>query len=167
MQTGEVGAPDPRRTPVASTVLVAARMSRQRRRDTAPEVAVRRVLFARGLRYRVNYPVPGMNRRTIDIAFTRAKIAVFLDGCYWHGCPIHGTRPRANAEWWASKLDRNQQRDAETSKYLATHAWIVLRFWEHDAVEHVVDTVSDQIAGITSPGARRPCLRDAVNARTR
>ena len=116
-------------------------MSGARRRDTKPEVDVRRILHARGLRYRVAYPMPGLARRSIDIAFTRAKVAVFLDGCFWHGCPEHGTRPRANAEWWAVKLGRNATRDAETDALLRRAGWQVLRFWEHE----VPDAVADQI----------------------
>lgn len=112
-------------------------MSEARRRDTKPEIDVRRLLHARGLRYRVAYPVPGMARRSIDIAFTRAKIAVFLDGCFWHGCVDHGTRPRANTGWWDAKLQRNAARDSETNDVLRAAGWQVLRFWEHEAPEVV------------------------------
>jgi len=107
-------------------------MSRQSSRDTAPEVAVRRLLHAEGLRYRVNVPVPGMSRRTIDIVFTKAKIAIFMDGCFWHGCPQHATQPKANAEWWRAKLDKNMARDQETTEHLTAAGWTVLRFWEHE-----------------------------------
>ncbi|MFG3506335.1 very short patch repair endonuclease [Streptomyces sp. NPDC047821] len=107
-------------------------MSRQGSRDTAPEVAVRKLLHAAGMRYRVNVPVPGMPRRTIDIAFGRAKIAVFLDGCFWHGCPEHATQPKANADWWRSKLEKNVARDRETTRHLQEAHWTVLRFWEHE-----------------------------------
>lgn len=117
-------------------------MSRQARRDTAPEVAVRRLLHASGHRYRLNERVPGMPRRTIDIAFTRAKVAVFLDGCFWHGCPEHATQPKANADWWRQKLDRNMARDLETSEHLAESGWIVLRFWEHEAPVRVAEQVA-------------------------
>ncbi|WP_345578890.1 very short patch repair endonuclease [Streptomyces prasinosporus] len=116
-------------------------MSRQSSRDTAPEVAVRKLLHAAGLRYRVNVPVPGMPRRTIDIVFPKLKIAVFLDGCFWHGCPRHATRPKANAEWWRTKLDKNMARDIETTGHLAEGGWTVLRFWEHVPAEEVAATV--------------------------
>ncbi|WP_052032520.1 very short patch repair endonuclease [Streptomyces viridochromogenes] len=116
-------------------------MSRQSSRDTAPEVAVRRLLHAAGLRYRVNVPVPGMSRRTIDIAFTKAKIAIFLDGCFWHGCPEHATQPKANAAWWRAKLDKNMARDRETTQHLEAQGWTVLRFWEHEAAKIVADAV--------------------------
>ncbi|MDF6062697.1 very short patch repair endonuclease [Streptomyces sp. JH010] len=120
---------------------VSARMSRQARRDTAPEVAVRKLLHGAGYRYRINERVPGMSRRTIDIAFTRAKVAVMIDGCFWHGCPEHATQPKSNAEWWRQKLDRNMTRDTETTEYLASQGWTVLRFWEHTPAEEVAEAV--------------------------
>ena len=116
-------------------------MSRQGSRDTAPEVAVRRLLHAEGLRYRVNVPVPGIPRRTIDIVFPKAKIAIFMDGCFWHGCPDHATRPKSNAEWWRVKLDKNMARDQETTEHLRTAGWTVLRYWEHE----VPNTVAEEI----------------------
>ncbi|MFF3301338.1 very short patch repair endonuclease [Streptomyces sp. NPDC002908] len=124
-----------------SSPAVSARMSRQARRDTAPEVAVRQLLHAGGYRFRVNARVPGMPRRTIDIAFTRAKVAVMIDGCFWHGCPTHATQPKSNAQWWREKLDRNMARDRETTEYLASQGWTVLRFWEHTAAEEAAEAV--------------------------
>ncbi|MET7646334.1 very short patch repair endonuclease [Streptomyces sp. NPDC005426] len=124
---------------------VSARMSRQARRDTAPEVAVRKLLHASGYRYRLNERVPHMPRRTIDIAFTRAKVAVFLDGCFWHGCPEHATQPKSNAEWWRQKLDRNMARDAETTAHLVAEGWTVLRFWEHQPPTQVADQVAKAV----------------------
>lgn len=119
--------------PGASSPGVSARMSRAPRRDTAPELALRQVLHAAGLRYRVAYPVPGRSRRTIDIAFTKRKVAVFVDGCFWHGCPEHGTEPASNSEWWRTKLAANQARDLDTTRHLVADGWVVLRFWEHEA----------------------------------
>ncbi|MFE0736730.1 very short patch repair endonuclease [Streptomyces sp. NPDC058855] len=116
-------------------------MSRQARRDTAAEIMVRRLLHAAGLRYRVNVPVPGMPRRTIDIAWGTARIAVFLDGCFWHGCPQHATHPKANAQWWRTKLDRNMARDRETTEHLTAQGWVVMRFWEHEPPEEVATAV--------------------------
>lgn len=121
---------------------VSARMSRQASKDTAVELAVRRLLHAAGLRYRVEYPVPGLPRRRIDVAFPRAKVAVLIDGCFWHGCPQHATHPKANAEWWRSKLDRNMARDRETTEHLLAAGWTVLRFWEHEAPEEVAVRVA-------------------------
>ncbi|WP_075003989.1 very short patch repair endonuclease [Streptacidiphilus jiangxiensis] len=120
-------------------------MSRQARTDTAPEIAVRQLLHRDGYRYRVNLPVPQMRRRTIDIAFTRAKIAVFLDGCFWHGCPSHATSPKANADWWRSKLERNAVRDVETTQHLESLGWTVLRFWEHESPSSIQATIEEVV----------------------
>ncbi|MGD8200675.1 very short patch repair endonuclease [Ornithinimicrobium sp. W1679] len=120
--------------PGASSQEVSARMSRAPRRETAPELALRRSLHAAGHRFRVVHPVPGNRRRSIDIAFTRARLAVFVDGCFWHGCPEHGTQPRANGQWWAAKLAANQARDADTDRLLGEAGWSVLRIWEHEDV---------------------------------
>lgn len=120
---------------------VSARMSRQTSKNTGAELAVRRLLHAAGLRYRVEYPVPGMPRRRLDVAFPRAKVAVLIDGCFWHGCPQHATQPKANAEWWRSKLDRNMARDRETTEHLLAAGWTVLRFWEHTPAEEIAATV--------------------------
>ena len=130
---------------VPSSPIVSAQMSRFPRRDTAPEVALRRLLHAKGMRYRVNFPVPGLRRRTIDIAFTRAKIAVFVDGCYWHGCPAHGRLPHANSAWWSEKLRRNRHRDAQTTAHLNSIGWLVLRAWEHEDPHEVARHVEEAL----------------------
>ena len=94
-----------------------------------------------GLRYRVAWPVPGQRRRTIDIAFTRAHVAVYIDGCFWHGCPLHGTIPRSNSAWWQNKLEANRARDASANEQLHELGWTVLRFWEHEAPDAVAEQV--------------------------
>lgn len=118
------------------------RMSRLARRHTQPELALRRELHARGLRYRVQFRVPANRRRTIDIAFTRAVLAVFVDGCFWHGCPEHGVLPRTNTEWWTWKIARTVARDRETTRLLEESGWSVLRVWEHEAVMQAADKVT-------------------------
>lgn len=118
--------------PEASSESVRRRLSSQAVRDTKPELVVRRALHQRGLRYRVNYPVPGMPRRTIDIAFPRRQLAVFVDGCFWHACPAHSVTSKSNTRWWQEKLEGNVKRDVETSEWLAQRGWAVMRFWEHD-----------------------------------
>ncbi|MFJ7255401.1 very short patch repair endonuclease [Streptomyces sp. NPDC098085] len=133
-------------------------MSRQGSRDTAPEVAVRKLLHAAGLRYRVNTPVPGMPRRTIDIAFGAAKIAVFMDGCFWHGCPQHATQPKSNAEWWRAKLAKNMARDRQTTEHLEAAGWTVLRFWEHEDPAAVARAVA-QAREVATGRTRRSCPR--------
>ena len=121
-------------------------MSKQVSRDTTPELAVRRLLHASGYRYRLHTHVPGIPRRTIDIAFGNLKIAIFLDGCFWHGCPQHATAPKANAEWWHTKLNRNMTRDRETTKHLTDAGWTVLRFWEHESAEDVTRRIAVTVA---------------------
>jgi len=138
------GAPaDELTEPVARAT--AQRMSRQRRRDTDPELLLRRELHARGLRYRVDAPLPGMPRRRADVLFTRARIAVFVDGCFWHACPLHRTSPVNNATWWAAKLARNVERDRETNAHLTATGWTVLRFWEHDDMHGAADVVERSV----------------------
>ncbi|WP_127784993.1 very short patch repair endonuclease [Rhodococcus sp. X156] len=116
-------------------------MSALARRDTAPELALRRELHRRGLRYRLQVKVPGNRRRTIDIAFTRAKVAVFVDGCFWHGCPVHATKPMANSDWWRWKIEGNQARDENTTQLLEDAGWSVLRIWEHESADAAADQV--------------------------
>jgi len=115
-------------------------------RNTKPELAVRRVLHATGLRYRVDMrPVRELRSRA-DIVFTKWKVAIYIDGCFWHGCPIHATVPKRNADYWVPKLQRNVERDRETTLRLESLGWVVLRFWEHENVDAVVHTISDQLA---------------------
>lgn len=126
--------------PPASSPVVAKTMSKIRRRDTRLELRVRRELHRRGLRFRVDYgPAPGRP----DIALTRAKVAVFLDGCFWHGCPLHGTWPKSNADWWKAKIGRNVERDARVREQLENAGWLVLRYWAHDDVDDICDEVED------------------------
>lgn len=122
-------------------------MSAARRRDTRPEVLLRRELHRRGRRFRVALRVPGNNRRTIDIAFTRQRVAVFVDGCFWHGCPTHGTRPTANRDWWAAKLSTNRARDADTDSLLHAAGWSVVRIWEHTPAAEAADLVELALDG--------------------
>jgi DNA mismatch endonuclease (patch repair protein) len=84
-----------------------------------------------------------MPRRTIDIVFPKARIAIFIDGCFWHGCPEHATQPRANAEWWRNKLDKNLACDRETTAHLQQTGWTVLRFWEPERAEDIARAVTE------------------------
>ncbi len=127
--------------PWASSTASRAVMQANRRRDTRPEMAVRRLVHASGLRYRVDAkPLPELNRRA-DLVFRRAKVAVFVDGCYWHGCPEHGTTSRTNPEYWAQKIRRNKERDAETDELLDKEGWDVIRVWEHECPEDVAGRI--------------------------
>ncbi|MFJ6381708.1 very short patch repair endonuclease [Kitasatospora sp. NPDC092039] len=106
-----------------------------RSRDTQPELALRRLVHAAGLRYRVAAkPLQGM-RRSADLLFRPARVAVFVDGCFWHGCPEHFVPPKTNPDYWREKIGRNVQRDRDTDARLAAEGWLVLRFWEHEAAE--------------------------------
>ena len=144
----------------ASSQLVRVRMQAQRTRDTAPELAVRRLLHARGLRYRVDEAVlPGVRRRA-DVVFRPTRVAVFIDGCFWHGCPVHGTQPRTNAQWWDEKLRRNQSRDLDTDDRLREAGWAVVRIWEHvspdEAAASIAELVSTRSRRSASIPARTP-----------
>jgi DNA mismatch endonuclease (patch repair protein) len=122
-------------------------MQANRGRDTGPELAVRRALHARGLRYRVNLSIP-LSGSTVrpDIIFTRNRVAVFIDGCFWHGCQAHGTRPARNAAYWSAKISRNQERDAQQSASLEKAGWTVLRFWEHVPPDEAVTVIARAVA---------------------
>ena len=120
-------------------------MQGNRGRDTKPELLVRRILHAGGLRYRVGIrPLPDL-RRTADIVFTRQKVAVFIDGCFWHSCPVHTTRPKLNGDYWSLKLEANRIRDADTNARMAAAGWTVLRYWEHENAPEVADDISRRI----------------------
>ncbi|WP_435079272.1 very short patch repair endonuclease [Clavibacter michiganensis] len=116
-------------------------MRANKRRDTAPELAVRRILHARGHRYRVDLRVAMESRSRADIAFTRQRIAVFIDGCFWHGCPDHLHLPKSNADYWGPKLARNVERDGEVTALLTGLGWTVLRFWEHEPADAVAEAI--------------------------
>lgn len=135
--------------PGSSSPQLSVRMSARRRKDTEPEMLLRRALHRRGLRYRTHLRVAGLPRRSIDIAFPRQRIAVFVDGCFWHGCPEHGTWPTSNESWWAQKLATNQARDQDTTSRLTDLGWRVIRIWEHESVDGAVDRVR---AALAAPG---------------
>jgi DNA mismatch endonuclease, patch repair protein len=109
-----------------------------RRRDTTPELALRSALHGAGLRFRVDYRVPGTRRRA-DIAFTARRVAVFVDGCFWHGCPQHLAWPKHNSAWWRSKIEENRARDRDSDSQLEELGWTVIRFWEHSDASACAD----------------------------
>ncbi|MBV9485427.1 MAG: very short patch repair endonuclease [Frankiaceae bacterium] len=121
-------------------------MQANRGRDTKPELALRGELHRLGLRYRVDAPVvPGIRRRA-DVAFASARVAVFVHGCYWHGCADHGTRAKANSEYWSHKIAENQRRDRDTEDRLRSAGWEPVIVWEHEvardaalSIKQVVD----------------------------
>lgn len=126
------------------------RMQQQRRRDTALEVRIRKALHDAGFRFRVDYRPEKALRCRGDIVFTRRKVIVFVDGCFWHGCPIQATAPANNAEWWRKKLDNNIARDLRNTRALQDLGWIVVRIWEHEKTEEAVARVQAAVAGSLS-----------------
>jgi len=129
----------------ASSEAVRKSMQANKGRDTKPELALRRAAHALGLRYRVSSrPIPTM-RRTADMVFSRAKVAVFLDGCFWHGCPEHHTKAATNAEFWAEKVRRTRERDAETDRILSEAGWLVIRVWEHEDPHKAALHIAEQV----------------------
>lgn len=129
------------RRPPASSARIRDQMSRLRQRDTAPELALRSELHRRGLRFRVDRrPVPAIRTRA-DVVFGPARVAVYVDGCFWHGCPEHGSMPKANGEFWRQKLARNRDRDRENDDMLRASDWEVVRVWEHEEATEAADRV--------------------------
>lgn len=125
-------------------------MSKIRQKGTDAEMALRREMHRIGLHYRIDYEVLRKPRRVADVAFPGRKIAVFVDGCFWHGCPDHATWPKQNAEFWRQKIEANRQRDADTNCRLRALGWEVLRFWSHESPTDAAKTVARAVAGIDS-----------------
>ena len=133
--------------PPASSPSVSARMARQATRDTAPEISLRRELHRRGLRFRVSQrPIPKL-RSTPDIVFGPSRVAVYVDGCFWHSCPQHATQPASNRDWWEQKLARNRERDRTADATLAAAGWAVVRVWEHESPDEAADRVEAIVRG--------------------
>lgn len=125
-------------------------MARIRQTGTDAELALRREIYRIGLRYRVGYTVLKKPRRVADVAFPGRKIAVFVDGCFWHGCPEHATWPKRNAEFWRAKIEANRRRDSDTNVRLRSLGWIVLRFWSHEPPAEAARTVAQAVARVDS-----------------
>ena len=141
-----------RRVPAPLNAKVSAQMQRMPRSSTGPEVLLRRELHRRGLRFRINYrALPGRP----DIAFTAARIAVFVDGCFWHSCPDHGILPKNNREWWREKLARNVERDREKDTQLGNMGWTVVHVWEHERPSAAAGTIQQLWVSARGNTARR------------
>ena len=121
-------------------------MQGNRKRDTRPELALRSELHRRGLRYRIDTKPLESLRCRADIVFRRQKVAVFVDGCFWHGCPEHGTSPRTNASYWSAKIARNMERDRLNGAELSTAGWAVVRVWEHEIPAESADRITRVLA---------------------
>jgi DNA mismatch endonuclease (patch repair protein) len=144
-----VGMPEP--ASWASSPAVRASMQGNRSRDTKPELKLRRTLHAMGMRYFVNRRPVRELRRTADVVFPTERVAVFVDGCFWHGCPEHHSLAKTNADYWKQKVDGNRARDIETTIALEARGWTVLRIWEHDAAE-----AADRVIAVVAAARSRP-----------
>lgn len=132
--------------PAPSTPEASRRMQRVRQKNTSAESALRRELHACGLRYRIHVPVLTRPRRVADIAFSGPRVVVFVDGCFWHGCPLHATWPKQNAEFWRAKIVANQERDRDTDARLKADGWTVVRVWEHEPPNEAASRIARIIA---------------------
>jgi len=121
--------------PPASSEAARRRMKATRAKDSKPELNLRSALHRLGLRFRLHQRVIPNLRRTVDVVFRPSRVAVFVDGCFWHGCPEHGTWPKKNAKWWRDKIETNIMRDRETDRLLDEAGWTVVRVWEHERPE--------------------------------
>lgn len=147
-----VSQPLPPKAPPASSANVRSVMQGNRKRDTRPEVEVRKAVHRLGLRYRVSRrPLPDQ-RFTADLVFAAARVAVFVDGCFWHGCSEHFTPPRTNASYWGPKIARNQARDAAAMMALQEAGWVGLRIWEHEPPEQAARRIAKTVSGARDLG---------------
>ena len=125
-------------------------MSAQAARDTGPELALRSELHSRGLRFRIHRRPVGGLRREADLVFPRERVAVFVDGCFWHGCPRHATWPKQNADFWRAKIEGNRRRDRETDAMLKQNGWKSFRVWEHEDVRTAADRIEAYVRALRS-----------------
>ena len=122
-------------------------MSNIKGKNTKPELQLRKALWARGLRYRVHAALIGRP----DIVFPRQRLAIYVDGCFWHGCPIHGTNPVTNADFWENKIKGNIERDRQVTSQLTKLGWIVIRIWGHEIKECLDKVISNIIELLKAP----------------
>ena len=130
-----------------------SRMQRTKQRDNRGEKALRSTLHGLGLRFRLHRRLLPGSTRTADVVFPSSRLAVFLDGCFWHGCPIHGTWPKRNGDWWRAKIEANQQRDRNTDERLAALGWRVVRVWEHEEPTEAAARIAILVRDGHPPGA--------------
>ena len=119
------------------------RMARVRQKGTDAELSLRKALHARGLRYRLHVPLLTKPRRVADIVFASARVAIFVDGCFWHGCPDHASWPKSNAQFWRDKIETNRARDAHTDRRLRASGWRVVRIWSHESAGDAAERIED------------------------
>lgn len=123
------------------------RMARVRQKGTDAELSLRKELHARGLRYLLHVPLLTKPRRVADIVFTRTRVAVFVDGCFWHGCPEHASWPNSNAQFWRDKIEANRARDADTDRRLSASGWRVIRVWAHERAGEAAERIENVVRG--------------------
>ena len=123
--------------PPASSEAARSRMLAAKQRDTKPELELRALLEKAGLEFEIDVPLPIRVRRRADIMVKHARLAVFVDGCFWHGCPVHGTWPKQNAKFWRDKIETNRRRDMDTDRRLIEAGWRVVRAWEHEDMQEI------------------------------
>ncbi len=131
--------------PPASSARVRERMEAQPRRDTKCEMAVRSAVHRLGLRFRVHQRPEADLRREADLVFRREKVVVFVDGCFWHGCPEHHHTPTTHYDWWDTKVDKNRARDEQTDRVLRQRGWVVVRVWEHEDPAEAAERVQHAV----------------------
>ncbi|MES3664746.1 very short patch repair endonuclease [Mycobacterium intracellulare] len=135
----------------ASSPAIRRSMQSNRSRDTGPEMALRRMLHAQGFRYRVcARPLPEV-RHSVDIVFRKSKVAVQVNGCFWHGCPQHYRAPSRNRDYWTAKIERNQARDSHLSQILTAAGWLLVVVWEHDNVEAAAVSIAAAVSSRRAP----------------
>jgi DNA mismatch endonuclease (patch repair protein) len=139
---------------LASSFETSRRMASVRQRNTLAEIELRKILHARGLRYRLHAALVTKPRRTVDIVFPGSRVAVFVDGCFWHGCPEHGSWPKSNADFWREKIETNRARDADTDLRLRALGWEVIRVWTHEDASDAAERIRRTIAARNSRRAR-------------
>jgi DNA mismatch endonuclease (patch repair protein) len=148
-----------KRAPKASSAAVRHVMLENVGRETKPERKLRSLLFRSGLRFRKDYsPVPN-ERVTVDILFPRQRICIFVDGCFWHGCPLHFEIPKTHSSWWQEKIEDNRQRDARQTRLLTALGWTVIRMWEHeikeDSISAKVRKIKEFVQQMAPPDSRK------------
>ncbi|RMG34064.1 MAG: very short patch repair endonuclease [Methanobacteriota archaeon] len=149
--------PNPIQVPDKFSADVRSRiMSKIRGKNTKPELQVRKLLWNSGYRYRIHYPIQGMTKVIRpDIAFPNKKIAIFIDGCFWHACPKCYREPKSNVDFWKKKISRNKERDREDTENLEQLEWTIIRIWEHEIKESLDDVVMKIIRQLNSADDRK------------
>jgi DNA mismatch endonuclease, patch repair protein len=134
------------KSPSPSSDKVIRVMQSNRRTDTIPEKKIRSALFKRGYRFRKDYLIKTVGTKCRpDVVFPRKKVAVFVDGCFWHGCPAHGTWPKSNADFWRVKIENTKKRDNDNDCSLRETGWMVVRIWEHEIPEEAADKIAEAV----------------------